>query len=307
MTVPHKIWCERPIPERYLPLLGGVATVVDEMPGADGIVAAARVRYDAALLQKVPTLKVISRTGIGCDNISLPDATARRIAVCNAPDGPTVSTAEHAMALLLAVTKKVKQAEARLHRGEKVDFFSVHDGIELAGKTLGVVGFGRIGRRVAQLATSFRMRVIVYDPFTRAEGCEQSASLDELLPAADILSLHLPLTKETHHLIDASRLKLLKRGAFLINAARGGLVDENALLASLESGQVQGAGLDVFENEPPPPDHPLLNREDVVATPHIAAATDSAKERLWRTAIEQVLQVLRGERPPHLVNPEVWK
>ncbi|MBI4025038.1 MAG: hydroxyacid dehydrogenase [Verrucomicrobia bacterium] len=307
MTVPYKIWCERPMPERFLPLLQGIATIVDEPMSAQAVVATARVRYDAALFAKMPTLKVIARTGIGCDNISLPDATARHIAVCNVPDGPTVSTAEHTLALLLAVTKKVKQAEARLHRGEKGDFFSGHNGIELAGKTFGLVGFGRIGRRVAQLASSFRMRMMVYDPFARADGYAQAASLDELLRAADVLSLHLPLTNDTHHLIDASKLKMLKRGAFLINTARGGIVDEPSLLAALENGHLQGAGLDVFEHEPPPPDHPLLNRDDVVATPHIAAATDSAKELLWRTALTQLLQVLRGERPPHLVNPEVWK
>ncbi len=300
-----KIWCERPIPKRFLPLLKGVAMVVNEMAGAHAILAAARMRYDAALFQKLPTLKVISRTGIGYDNIAVPDATARRIAVCNVPDGPTVATAEHTMALVLAVTKKIKSAERRLQRGEKDDFFTTHNGVELAGKTFGVVGFGRIGQHVAQLASAFGMRVIVHDPFARAEGFEQAASLDELLRGVDILSLHLPLTKETHHLINAQKLKLLKRGAFLINAARGSLVDEKALLNALESGRLQGAGLDAFEKEPPPPGHPLLNREDVVATPHIAAATDVTKERLWRTAVSQVLQVLRGERPPHLVNPEV--
>lgn len=302
-----KIWCERPIPERFASLLEGVASVVADASGADAILAAARVRYDDAFFAGLPTLKVISRTGIGYDNICVPDATARHIAVCNVPDGPTVSTAEHAIALLLAVTKKIKTAERRLLRGEKGDFFTTHNGIELAGKTFGVVGFGRIGRHAAELASGFGMRVLVHDPFARVEAHEHVASLDELLRAVDAVSLHLPLTSETHHLINAEKLSLLKRGAVLINTSRGGIVDENALLASLESGHLQGAGLDVFENEPPPPDHPLLNREDVVATPHIAAATEAAKERLWRTAIGQVLQVLRGERPTNLVNPEVWK
>ena len=140
-----------------------------------------------------------------------------------------------------------------------------------------------------------------------SKGTRPNASwLDDLLPVVDIVSIHAPLTDETKHLINAEKLKSMKRGAVLINCARGGIVDETALLESLESGHLLGAGLDVFEKEPPSADHPLLKRLDVVATPHIASATDSGKDRLWTTAIAQVLQVLRGERPPHLVNPEVW-
>lgn len=155
------------------------------------------------------------------------------------------------------------------------------------------------------------MRVTAYDPLIPAEqaaalGVELAPTLDVLLAAADIVSLHLPLTPATRHLINAARLAQMKPGAILINAARGGLVEEAALLAALERGHLQGAGLDVFDREPPAPDHPLLQRLDVVATPHIAGATIAGKDRVWQVAIQQALQVLRGERPPHLLNPEVW-
>ena len=302
-----KLWCERPLPPRYLPLLESAAQMATESAGAHAIIASAYVRYNAEFFSRTPHLRVISRTGIGYDNITLPDATARGIAVCNAPDGPTVSTAEHAWALLLAVTKRLKPAARKLKRGERGDFFGVHDAVELAGKTLGVVGAGRIGRKMAQMASGFGVRVIVFDPYVCCEGFQQAATLEELLRASNFISLHLPLTKATYHLIDADKLQLLPHGAFLINTARGGLVDEEALRRALESGHLLGAGLDVFEHEPPPPDHAMLNRDDVIATPHIATATAEAKDRLWRTAITQALQVLRGERPVHLVNPEVWK
>jgi D-3-phosphoglycerate dehydrogenase len=301
-----KIWFERAIPSRYAPMLDGVATAASDPSEADGIVAGSRVAYNADFFQKAPALRVVSRTGIGYDNIRVLDATAHRIAICNAPDGPTISTAEHTIALIFAVTKKLKQCARDLTSPEKQDFFNNFEGVELAGKTLGLVGYGRIGRRVASIAKAVGMRVIVYDPFIQGDQVERSASLDELLAIADVVSIHAPLTDETRHLINAGKLKSMKRGSILINCARGGIVDETALLESLESGHLLGAGLDVFEKEPPSPDHPLLSRVDVVATPHIASATDSGKDRLWTTAIAQVLQVLRGERPPHLINPEVW-
>lgn len=318
----YRLWGERELPTKYLPLLAGAAVYVGAasatpatplaaLPGAQAIIAGARIRYDGAFLDGVPTLRVISRTGIGFDNIVLADATARGVAVCNAPDAPTISTAEHAFTLLLTVAKQIKQIEAEVKRGEPKDFFSANTGLELYNRTLGLVGLGRIGRRVARMALALEMRVTAYDPLIPAEqaaalGVELAPTLDVLLAAADIVSLHLPLTPATRHLINAARLAQMKPGAILINAARGGLVEEAALLAALERGHLQGAGLDVFDREPPAPDHPLLQRLDVVATPHIAGATIAGKDRVWQVAIQQALQVLRGERPPHLLNPEVW-
>jgi D-3-phosphoglycerate dehydrogenase len=318
----HRIWTERPMPGRFAPLVAGAAEVVGPgrpddggllatLPGAHGIVAAARTRYDGALLDRVPTLRVIARMGIGVDNIAIPEATARGIAVCNAPEAPTISTAELAVTLLMAAVKHLRESQQLLAAGPGTDFFTRHDGNELNGRRLGLIGLGRIGSRVAAAAQALEMSVIAYDPAVpparAAElGVELAGDVETVLRSADVVSLHCPLTVETRHLINAERLALMKPGAYLVNTARGGLVDEAALLAALESGRLRGAGLDVFETEPPPPDHPLLQRPEVIATPHIAGGTGASKDRLWTTALENILKVLRGERPPHLLNPEVW-
>lgn len=319
---PCRIWFERALSPAHARLLEGIAVVLGPasatpetpliaLPGAQAIIASARIRYNGAFMDQVPTLRVISRTGIGIDNISVPDATTRGIAVCNTPDGPTISTAEHAITLMLTVAKQVKRIERALQRGGQTDYFSIYQGLEVYGLRLGLIGIGRIGGRVAKIALALGMSVVAHDPFVSPEraaelGVELSPTLEEVLSTTDIVSLHVPLTAETYRLINAERLALMKPGAILINAARGGLVDEVALLDALNRGHLQGAGLDVFDPEPPSPDHPLLHRDDVVATPHIAGGTGASKDRVWRMAIAQALQVLRGERPPHLVNPEVW-
>jgi phosphoglycerate dehydrogenase-like enzyme len=273
--------------------------------GADGIVASSLVDYDAAAFDRTPRLRVIARTGIGVDRIDVPEATRRRIVVCNAPDAPTQSTAEHTLALLLAVAKRLKWAENRLRAGAG-DSFAAHDAIELAGRTIGLVGFGRIGRRVAALARGIGMRAVAFDPNIDIPAAEADAaeSLGDLLGSCDVVSLHVPLTPETRHLVDRRALQVMRPGALLLNAARGGLVDHEALLEALESGRLGGAGLDVTEPEPLPPDHPLLGRDDVVVTPHVAAATREGKRRLTVTAIREALAVLEGRRPEHPVNPE---
>ena len=318
----HRIWLERALPPEHAQLLDRVAILLgpgtatpddplSAIAAAEGIVAASKVRYDGPLMDRAPRLRVICRTGIGYDNITVADATVRGIAVCNAPEGPTISTAEHAIALLFAVAKNLGPASAVLRGLERFDFFSHFTGVELAGLRLGLVGFGRIGRRVAAIARAVGMRVVAYDPLldgaaAAAAQVDLARSLEALLAASDVVSLHLPLTAATRHLIDRERLRQMKAGAILINTARGGLVDEPALAEALDSGHLWGAGLDVFDPEPPAPDHPLLRHERVIATPHVAAATGAAKRRLWETAIRQTLEVLNGQRPAHLVNPEVW-
>ncbi len=318
----YRLWLERPLPPQCAALLDGVATVVgvaSETPAeplralvdAEGIIAGSRVQYDAALLEQAPALRVISRTGIGLDNIAIAAATARGVAVCNAPDAPTISTAEHTITLLLAVARDLKRLDRLVREGATTDYFGAYNGLELDGLQLGVVGLGRIGGRVATLARGLGMAVVAFDPIVAPQraaelGVTLAPDLETLLRGADAVTLHVPLGDATRHLIDARRLALMKPGAILINAARGGLVDEAALLAALEQGRLRGAGLDVFEQEPPQPGHPLLGRDDVVATPHIASATSTGKIRLWQEALTQALQVLRGERPPHLVNPEIW-
>jgi len=317
-----QIWFERPVPAKFLNLLEGQATVtgpasatpdqpLSALAGAEVAIVGSRFRFDGAFFDQFPLLRAVIRTGIGYDNVSLPDATARQVAVCNVPSGPTISTAEHAVALMLATVKRLKRADSDLRRGDGVDLYQAFDGIELYGRRLGLIGLGRIGSRVARIAQALEMIVIAYDPYlspaqAAAAGVELSLSLATLLAAADVVSIHAPYTPETHHLFNAERFAQMKPGAYLINAARGGLVDEAALLSALESGHLAGAGLDVFDPEPPAPDHPLLLRDDVIATGHLAGATQASKDRLIEGAILQALNILRDERPPYLLNPEIW-
>lgn len=318
----YRIWFERALPTAYAHLLNGVAealgpasatadTPLVALQDAQAVIAAARIQYDGALMDQAPELRVIARMGIGVDNVDLAAATARKIAVCNVPDGPTTSTAEHTVMLILATVKQLPRMNQAWGSGRKIDFFNTYDGFEVYGLCLGLIGLGRIGAYVARVARALGMRVVGYDPFVSAEnatelGVEVAPTLEAVLGVADIVSLHLPLTPATRHLVNAERLAQMKPGAYLINTARGGLVDEAALLDALERGHLRGAGLDVLDSEPPEPKNPLLSRDDVIVTPHIAGVTTASRERLWQMAIVQALQVLRGERPPHLLNPEIW-
>ncbi len=315
-TSKPSVWFEREIlPDMYSAVAAraeilGPATVFPDDPyrelvGARGIVASQHV-YTGDLMDLSPELKVISRTGIGYDKVDVAAATQRGIAVCNAPDAPTISTAEHAITLMLVVAKNVKKSEAEI-RGGGSDFYARHTGIELEGLTLGLVGYGRIARRVATIARGFGMVIATYDPFLETiDDATRHDSLESLAATSDVLSLHIPLTSDSAGLIDKDLLAAMKPGAILVNTARGRLVDLAALEGSLESGHIFGAGLDVTDPEPLPPEHPLLARSDVVVTPHVAAGTAGAKRRIFKTALDQVMQVLDGTRPQHLVNPEVW-
>ena len=317
MAERYPVWFERRIPPDLVHEVAARAEILgpgttghpfDGLAGARGAIAGSCV-YDASLLDGAPELAVIVRTGIGVDKVDLAAATRRGIVVCNTPDGPTVSTAEHAMALILAVAKNVKQAAADLAAGE-TDLFDRHAAMELDGKTLGLAGYGRIARRVATAAHGLGMRVVAYDPFLdRAEfgDTTRAASLEEMLAAADVVSLHLPLTPQSANLFGTAQFAAMKHGAVFVNTARGGLVDHSALLDALDAGKLAGAGLDVTEPEPLDPEHNLLHRDDVVVTPHVASGTREGKRRMFRMAFAQALQVLDGERPPHLVNPEVWE
>jgi phosphoglycerate dehydrogenase-like enzyme len=311
-----RIWLERPpLPDlvdevhRVAEILGP-GSPEDPLAGiatAEGVIAG-NFQYGAELMDRAPQLRVICRSGIGVDSVDIAEATRRGIAVCNAPDGPTVSTAEHTVALILAAAKHIKRSEQWLRSGQD-NMYARHGAIELDGKTLGLVGYGRIARRVATAAHGLGMEVVAFDPHlatTVFAGARRAESLGELLAVADIVSVHVPLTDETHHLFDAARFGAMRRGAILVNAARGGVVDQEALLAALDAGQVGGAGLDVTDPEPLPPDHPLLNRDDVIVTPHVASGTFEGKRRIFRSAFSQAVQALTGIRPPHLVNPEVW-
>lgn len=319
----YKMWFERTLPVQYLLMIEAIAVSIGagsdtpETPfvkvgEAEAIIAGARLTYNAAVMDQAPQLRVIVRTGIGYNNVDLAAATARGIAVCNTPDAPTIATAEHAIALLFAVARQLKWIDKAMQAGGKADFFNQYNGLELYGATLGLIGLGRIGSHVAKIAQGIGMKVLAYDPFIKPEqaaklGVTLQSSLEAVLAVSDVVSLHLPLMAETQKLIDRERLAQMKPGAILINVARGGLVDEIALSEALANRHLAGVGLDVFHSEPPPPTHPLLGRDDVITTPHIAGATTAGKDRLWRQALYQGLQVLQGERPPNLVNSEVWR
>ena len=313
------VWFEREI---LLDLRAGVAAEAEilgpasatpddpyrELPSAVGVVASQHV-YDAELMDLAPNLRVIARTGIGFEKVDIVAATKRGIAVTNTPAAPTVSTAEHAITLMLWVAKNVKQSEAELRDGGS-NLYARHTGIELDGLTLGVVGYGRIARRVAAVAASMGMQIAAFDPFLdpgEFGEARRTETLEDLAGASDVLSLHIPLTTDNAGLVNEAFLAAMKPGAILINTARGGLVDLSALEESLESGHLFGVGLDVTDPEPLPPGHRLLHRNDVTITPHVAAGTAATKRRIFKTAFEQVIQVLEGTRPRHLVNPEIWK
>ena len=220
---------------------------------------------------KAPKLKVVCRTGIGYDNVDVGDAARFGIKVANAPEAPSVSTAEHTIALMMTVTKELPALHAREARQSAA---LRRPRVELDGATLGLVGIGRIGRRVAVVGAALGMRVLAYDPFVTSPppGFEMT-DLATVIASADVLSLHAPATADTHHLMNAQTLASMRRGAYLVNCARGSLVDQDALLDALNSGQIAGAGLDVTEPEPLPAGHPLLEHPNVVITPHIASST----------------------------------
>ncbi len=311
------VWFERyPVPEAAaevdaaVELLGPGESTPDDpyqaMTHAIAAVAGSYV-YDAAVMERGPLLQVISRTGIGVDTVDVAAATERGIGVCNAPDGPTISTAEHAVALMLAAAKRLKASAAALAAGGD-NIYAQHRGVELDGKTLGLVGYGRIARRVARIATGLGMVVRAHDPHLDPSafvGAEHVAHLGGVLDA-HVVSVHVPLTEETRGMFDAASFVAMKPGAIFVNTARGGLVDQAALLAALDGGHRSAAALDVTDPEPLPADHPLLRRDDVIVTPHVASATADGKARIFRIAFRQVLQVIGGERPDHLVNPDVW-
>jgi len=300
-------------------LFDGIATLIgpgapiEEIATCDATLVPGNRIWDAALMDRAPKMRVLSRIGIGYDNINVPEASKRNIVVCYAPDAPTVSTAEHALALMFAATKYLRPLDLHTHEGPQQarTYLRGHKGMELEGKTIALLGIGRIGSRVAKACLALGMRVITYDPFITADraaalGAIKVDSLDEALAQGDVVSLHLPSTPETRHLINAERLAKMKQGSVLVNAARGALVDEQALADALNSGHLMGAGLDVFHKEPPELDNPLMKCENVVLTPHIASHTDAGHHRLYETAALQALQVLRGERPASLLNAEIW-
>lgn len=264
----------------------------------DAVVIRSGTTITADLLEGNTRLKVIGRAGIGVDNVDVPAATAAGIVVMNTPGGNAVTTAEHTIALMLAAARRIPQAHMKLAAGvwDRKSFV----GTELAGKTLGVVGLGNIGSIVADRAKGLKMKVIGYDPFVTPERAAQLgvelAELDEVIANCDVLTLHVPLTDKTRGLINEASLKTMRKGAIIVNCARGGIIDEPALAAALESGHISAAALDVFAEEPPAPDNPLLRAPNVVYTPHLGASTAEAQAKVALAIAEQVRAfLLHGE------------
>lgn len=277
------------------------AELVEALKDSDGLIVRSETKVTADLLDEATSLRVIGRAGVGVDNIDVPAATLRGVVVMNAPDGNTITTAEHTIALLISLARSIPQANSSLKAGrwERKKFI----GVELQGKTLGIVGLGRIGRVVASRARALGMQIVAYDPFIAPEQARdleiELVPLDDVYARADFLTVHTPLTAETRGLIDREVLRKMKHGARLINCARGGLVDEDALYEALTDGSIAGAALDVFSEEPPPADHRLLQLEQVIATPHLGASTTEAQEGVAFTVAEQMRDffltgVLRG-------------
>ncbi len=263
--------------------------------GFDAVIVRSATALDAATIERGERLRVIGRAGVGVDNIDVEAATRRGIVVANAAETTVVSAAEHTIALILALARNLPQAHGTVKSGgwDRARF----EGIELAGKTLGVLGLGRIGREVARRAEALGMRIVAYDPFVPAErfrdlGAEQARTLDDVYAQADVITLHLALSEETRAVLDAEAFARMRDGVRIVNAARGALVDEDALLAALRSGKVAGAALDVFGVEPY--SGPLLELDNVIVTPHLAGSTNEAQDRAGVVIAEQVASALEG-------------
>jgi D-3-phosphoglycerate dehydrogenase / 2-oxoglutarate reductase len=265
---------------------------------------------DRDLLQRAPKLLLVSSNGAGFDTVDVDACTAAGVLVVNQSGGNAHSVAEHALGMMLTLAKRIIEADRALRRDPNVNRNALI-GTELQGKTVGIVGIGNVGRRIAELCKGLLgMKVLAYDPYLSvdeitARGGEK-VELDDLLRASDYVSINCPLTKDNRGMIGAREFSLMQPHAYFITTARGFIHDEDALLEALRGRKIAGAGLDVWAKEPPPPEHPLLQFDNVLASPHTAGVTKEARENMGRIAAEQVLAALDGQRPPRIVNPEVW-
>jgi D-3-phosphoglycerate dehydrogenase len=292
---------------------------LEALKDVDGIVAR-KIPVRADEMNHAPRLKVIARHGVGVDSVDLPEATKRGILVTNTPGQNRESVAELTVAFMLSLARRVPQAQAAMHalpQGDVGQFTALLEsyqltGTDLEGKSLGIIGTGRIGSTVARKCiAAFDMKITGYDPYVSGEvmksfGVGKVERLDDLLPAVDFLTAHCPLTSETRGMIGKKELARMKKGAYVINAARGGIIDEKALYEALCSGHIAAAAMDVWEIEPPDPADPLLNHPHVLATPHYAGTTEESLYRVGIAAVEEVLAALQGKRPRYPVNPEIW-
>lgn len=277
--------------------------LIETLKDADALLVRSATKVTADLLESAPKLRIIGRAGVGVDNIDVKAATQKGIIVVNSPEGNTVSAAEHTVALMLSMLRFIPQAAASTARGEwKRKQFT---GVELYNKTVGVVGLGKIGREVASRVRAFKARVLAYDPFITPEHARELdlevLDLEAVLRESDVITVHTPLTKETRGLIGRDQIAMMKKGTRIVNCARGGIIDEDALYEGIKSGHLGGAALDVFVNEPPS-GSPLLELENVICTPHLGASTEEAQMKVALDVAEQVADVLQGRPARAAVN-----
>ena len=278
--------------------------------GASRQVIAPRLQVHAELLARTPNLIAASSNGAGYDTIDVDACTAQGIAVVNQSGGNKEGVAEHALAMMLTLSKRIIETDRRMRSGDGIPR-NGFVGRELLNRTVGVLGIGNVGSRLAELCNGlFKMRVLAYDPYLTAAQIKargaQKVELDELLAQADYVSVHCPLTRESRKMMGAAQFARMRPDAYFVTTARGFIHDEAALAEALANKRIAGAGLDVWEEEPPPHDHPLMKFDNVLVSPHTAGATVESRENMSRFAAEQVLEILDGKRPPRLINPEVW-
>lgn len=308
----YKVLVSDPVSEKGIQLLSSIAQVdvkpnlssqeiIEIIGGYDALLVRSGTKVTADVIGAGKKLKVIGRAGVGVDNIDVEKATEQGILVLNAPEGNTISAAEHTMALMLSLARNIPPASSSLKAGQWQRNKFV--GLELYKKCLGIIGLGRIGSEVAKRARAFGMKVLAYDPYISAEQAEKigvvAQNLEEILPQADFITLHIPKTSSTKHLLGAEELAKMKDGVRIINCARGGLIDEKALYEAIVAGKVAGAALDVFEEEPPANNNPLLQLEQVITTPHLGASTQEAQVNVAVQVAEEIMHVLKGE-PLHM-------
>lgn len=313
----YKVFVAEKLDPLAIDLLGREADVIVELgldpapliqrineTQADALIVRSGTKVSRAIIEACPSLKVVGRAGAGVDNIDLAAATERGIIAVNAPTGNSVAAAEHAIALMFALARNIPQADGAMRRGEWNRH--IYTGKAVSGKTLGIVALGRVGSEVAKRAKGLGMSVIGFDPYFPAERATalgiELVPLAEIWEKSDFITLHAPLTDDTRAIINRETIAKMKKGVYIINDARGGLVDDEALRDALDSGHVAGAAVDVFEQEPPPATHPLLNRKDVIVTPHLGASTTEAQLDVAREIAEAVLGALRGDVVSSMVN-----
>jgi len=303
-----KVLVAAPLHERAISVLkeAGFEVLYEEYPDeerlvelvrdVDAIIVRSKPKVTRRVIESAPKLKVIARAGVGLDNIDLSAAKEHGIKVVNSPAASSRSVAELAIALIFNVARRIAFADRKMREGIWAKKQCM--GIELEGKTLGIVGFGRIGYQIAKIGKALGMNVLLYDPYPNEERAKEVGGrfvdLETLLRESDVVTLHVPLVEATYHMINEEKLKMMKSTAILINAARGAVVDTNALVKALEKGWIAGAGLDVYEEEPLPKNHPLTKLDNVVLTPHIGASTVEAQRRAGVQVAEQIVEILKG-------------